>query len=239
MNTDENRDIMTLSEVAEYLQLSDRTVLRMAQRGEIPAAKVATQWRFLRSLIREWLIGQMESFPPASDTKNGVASLGPLLSLAETLRPELMTFNLQPGPKESILRQLTASLLKTGFARDAGQLLTGLIDRERIMTTAIGHGVAIPHPRHPIPRMFPEPAIALGICPEGTNFDAIDDKLVHVFFLICATREEIHLQLMAGISWFGRRPGAIDELGKLTTPEEVMAFARNTSLHGNDMHDGD
>ncbi len=230
MSTDETQDIMTLTEVAEYLQLADRTVLRMAQRGEIPAAKVASQWRFMKSLVQEWLIGQMESFPAASVAKETGPSLGPLLSLAETLRPELMTFNLQPGPKESILRQLTAPLLKTGYARDVGQLLSGLIDRERIMTTAIGHGVAIPHPRHPIPRMFPEPAIALGICPKGTNFDAIDDKLVHVFFLICATREEIHLQLMAGISWFGRRPGAIEELGRLTTPEDVTAFVRSTSL---------
>ncbi|HEB11433.1 MAG TPA: DNA-binding protein, partial [Spirochaetales bacterium] len=46
-------DIMTLSEVAQYLKLAEKTVLRMVHRGSIPAVKIASQWRFLRSVINE------------------------------------------------------------------------------------------------------------------------------------------------------------------------------------------
>ena len=218
-----NGEIMTLVEVAEYLQLAERTVLRMAQRGDIPAAKVASQWRFMRSLVREWLVGRMQSFPaqgitPAGDLKD------PLLPLRELLHPELMTFDLEPGPKESILRQLLAPLLKSGFAKDTNLLLGGLLDRERMMTTAVGHGIAIPHPRRLMGGMFPEPAVALGICPKGTDFGAIDDQLVHVFFLTCATREEIHLRLMANLSLLTRREGVIAKLRNTTSPREVIAL---------------
>ena len=219
-----NGEIMTLAEVAEYLQLAERTVLRMAQRGDIPAAKVASQWRFMRPLVREWLVGRMQAFPTQTTLPAAGDLKDPLLPLCEILHPELMTFDLEPGPKESILRQLLAPLLKTGFAKDTNLLLGGLLDRERMMTTAVGHGIAIPHPRRLMGGMFPEPAVALGICPKGTDFGAIDDQLVHIFFLTCATREEIHLRLMANISLLTRREGVIAKLRNTTSPQEVVAL---------------
>ena len=223
-----NNEIMTLAEVAEYLQLAERTVLRMAQRGDIPAAKVASQWRFMRPLIREWLVGQMQAFPdqeivPSGDLKD------PLLPLREILHPELMTFDIEPSPKESILRQLLAPLLKTGFAKDTNLLLGGLLDRERMMTTAVGHGIAIPHPRRLMPGMFPEPAVALGICPKGADFGAIDDQLVHIFFLACATREEIHLRLMANLSLLTRREDTIAKLRTCTSPRQVVELVSSSA----------
>lgn len=47
-------EIMTVQEVAEYLRLAEATVYRLAQSGEIPAAKVGRAWRFKRELIDEW-----------------------------------------------------------------------------------------------------------------------------------------------------------------------------------------
>jgi len=51
-----NKDKMwTIKDVAEYLQLNEHTVYRMVRKGEIPAYKVAGQWRFKRELIEKWL----------------------------------------------------------------------------------------------------------------------------------------------------------------------------------------
>ncbi len=212
----ENDEIMTVSEVAEYLQLAEKTIVRMAQRGDIPAAKVASQWRFMRSLVREWLVAQMQTLP-AGRLDEVARREDALLPLHEMIRPELMSLGIKPGPKDAVLRQIVAPLVQTGFAADPSRLLGDLLERERMMTTAIGHGVALPHPRKPIAGMFPEPAIALGICPDGTDFEALDDQMVHVFFLICATRDEIHLQLMAKIAWLSRR----EVLGKLRTARDA------------------
>ncbi len=142
-----------------------------------------------------------------------------LLGLDEMIKPELMNLDIKPGPKEAVLRQIVGPLVQTGFAADPSRLLASLLERERMMTTAIGHGVALPHTRKPIAGMFPEPAIVLGVCPAGADFDAIDDQLVNVFFLICATREEIHLQLMAKVAWLSRR----DVLGQLRTAQNAKA----------------
>jgi len=228
MNTETgNNEVMTLGQVAEYLHLAERTVLRMAQRGEIPAGKVASQWRFVRPLVREWLVAQMQALS-SSQPEGGGSGEQVLLPLTEVLREELISLDLKPGPKENIFRQLLAPLLKTGYARDTNLLLKNLIDRERMMTTAIGHGIAVPHPRKPIPGMFREPAVAMGICFEGTDFDAIDDQLVHVFFLICATRIEIHLQLMSRVSWLSRQD-LVTRLRGISSPPEAIAVISEAS----------
>ncbi len=120
------------------------------------------------------------------------------------------------------MEQLIEPLRQTGFANSPEALLQSLIERERLMTTAVGHGIAIPHPRKPLNQMFAQPAIVLGICPEGTAFDAIDDQHVHIFFLICATREGIHLELMAKIAWLGRQLDLMAALPQCQTPTDVV-----------------
>jgi len=53
--SDKEEKLMTVKEVAEYLRLDEHTVYRMARKGEIPAYKVAGQWRFKKKMIEEWL----------------------------------------------------------------------------------------------------------------------------------------------------------------------------------------
>jgi len=47
--------ILTVKQVAEYLQIDEHTVYRLAKKGEIPAVKIAGQWRFKKDLIDKWL----------------------------------------------------------------------------------------------------------------------------------------------------------------------------------------
>ena len=59
--TDANPTIMNVEEVAGYLRVAPATVYRLAQRGEIPAAKVGRVWRFQKEAINRWLAAQAES----------------------------------------------------------------------------------------------------------------------------------------------------------------------------------
>lgn len=223
----DKNEVMTLAEVADFLQLAEKTVLRMAHKGQIPAAKVASQWRFLRSIIKDWLASQMQavSSPNIRYLTENNRSISLLNGI---IRPDLIRTVIQPGSKDAILKQLITPLRETGFAKQPELFLQKTIERENMMTTAIGHGVAMPHPRNPIKNMFPEPAVVVGICPKGTNFDAIDNQLVHLFFLICATREEIHLQLMAKIGWLIRNKEVLAKLKLATSKEQVMELIKHS-----------
>ncbi|WP_028875591.1 helix-turn-helix domain-containing protein [Teredinibacter turnerae] len=54
-------DILTIKEVAEYLKVNERTIYRLANKGDIPAFKVANAWRFERAKIREWMSNQSKN----------------------------------------------------------------------------------------------------------------------------------------------------------------------------------
>jgi excisionase family DNA binding protein len=48
-------EVMTIKQVAEYIQIDAQSIYKMAQRGKIPCAKIAGQWRFKKSILDEWL----------------------------------------------------------------------------------------------------------------------------------------------------------------------------------------
>ena len=50
------RQVLTVEQLAEYLQVDKYTIYRLAKKGKIPATKVAGQWRFMKELIDKWLI---------------------------------------------------------------------------------------------------------------------------------------------------------------------------------------
>ena len=62
---------LTLDELAEYLKLSRTKLYRMAQKGEIPASKIGTQWRFNRKEIDDWVSNQRPDGASSQGSENG------------------------------------------------------------------------------------------------------------------------------------------------------------------------
>jgi len=223
-SVDAMKEVMTLEEVAEYLQVSQKSILRMAQAGKIPAAKVASQWRFMRSVVDDWLMAQMEI--PSVRSSPGKRQLPRLPSLPDLMPQDLMNLEVTPDTKENVLRQLIEPLRRAKVLRHTRRFLDSVLERERMVSTAIGHGIAIPHPRRPLPGLFKEPAVALGVCREGTNFEALDHQRTYVFFLLCAPTEDIQLRLLARVIQVGRHLSAIESIKRVNGPEAVTEILR-------------
>ena len=194
MSGDEEK-LMTLSEVAGYLQVAEKTVMRMINRGEIPAIKIGSQWRFSRSMIDDWILSNMQVVP-----KNDIAKLmeeqHDLVPLSRLVQVNGIVMNITPGSKREVLSQLIAPLSARDQIRNEGAYLDILMAREEMMTTAIGP-VAFPHARNPRENETSEPQIIIGICRDGTDFGALDGSLSYLFMLPFTDSEIVHLRLMA------------------------------------------
>ena len=219
------KEVMTLEELADYLQVSEKSVLRMAQSGKIPAAKVASQWRFMRSVIDDWLMAQME-IPSvrSAPTRKDPPRLEPL---AELMPTELMNLEISPGSKDNVLKQVVEPLKTSKLLRQPKRFLDSVLERERMVSTAIGHGIAVPHPRRPQPGMFKEPRVLLGLCREGTDFEALDHQRTYMFFLLCAPTEDVQLRLLARVIQLGRHIAAIESIKKATSVAAVQEILRS------------
>lgn len=220
------KEVMTLEEVADYLQVSEKSVLRMAQSGKIPAAKVASQWRFMRSVIDDWLMAQMEI--PSVRSAPTRRELPPLPPLTELIPVELMNLEISPASKDNVLKQVVEPLRTSKLLRQPKPFLDSVLERERMVSTAIGHGIAVPHPRRPVPGMFKDPRVLLGLCREGTDFEALDHQRTYIFFLLCAPTEDVQLRLLARVIQLGRHIVAIENIKKAASAAAVREILRSS-----------
>ena len=225
--TPSSQEIMTLTELANYLKVAEKTVVRMAREGKIPGTKVASQWRFMRSKVDQWLEQRME--PNLEGNLFNLLKVAPeVVPVSRLVSPELMTFQIKPGSVKEVLEQLTAPLEGQDLIRDTSGYLQMLVDRENLHSTAIAPHVAIPHARSPAEAGLKRSALVVGICPEGTDFNADDKEKTHAFLLICSEDDMIHLRLLAKISKLLSKPKVIDRLIACTSSEQVIALLAET-----------
>ena len=220
-------EIMTLTEIAGYLKVSEKTVLRMLQSGQFPGVKVSNQWRFVRDLVDDWLSARMYAAPRQSllDVVNTGAYVIPLTRLVSSRR---IILDVKPGETGDVLKQLVAPLQGDHLVEDADRYVQRLIAREEIVSTGIGGGLAIPHVREPQEEVVDTPCIVLGICREGTDFGALDGKPTYVFAMPCAACETAHLRLLARISLLFKKPGVLKEMTEARTKKAVLEILATT-----------
>jgi excisionase family DNA binding protein len=218
---DEETDIMTLSDTAAYLKLAEKTVLRLVHRRELPSFKVASQWRFRKGVIDEWIMTKIQHIP-TSDLSKMIESGKGSVPLKRIIQKDLIRLDIKPDEKKEVLRQLIEPLALKGVVYDEETLLEKLMGREEMASTAISRGVALPHIRHPRENPPGGPYVVIGVCPEGTEFDSYDGKPTHVFFLICTPTETVHLRIMAKVSLLLRQPNVIEKIASAGTPNEII-----------------
>uniref|UniRef100_A0A7V3PU23 PTS sugar transporter subunit IIA n=1 Tax=candidate division WOR-3 bacterium TaxID=2052148 RepID=A0A7V3PU23_UNCW3 len=145
------------------------------------------------------------------------------MNLTALLRSDRINLDLQSKKKPDILRELVM-MIRTG--ESAESLLQILLKREELGSTGIGKGIAIPHGRS---LLLDKLEIAVGRSTKGVDFDAIDKKPVHLFFLVMAPPQDPGNQYLITL---GRIALVCQELTKrkqlfsANTPEEFIQQVR-------------
>ena len=106
---------------------------------------------------------------------------------------------------EAIARAVEAHALD---AEAHAKVLDETLLRERLAATALGHGVAIPHPRQPRGDLFEEAHISVVFLAEPIDWAAIDGRPVHSVLHVLSPNTAVHLQLLARIAFVLRTEGA-------------------------------
>ena len=227
---------MTIKELAQMLGVDLRKVERMAQRGEIPCHKVGNQYRFNRAAITDWLQRNLATMSSANlaevdagitahrQTLKGEAIIIPLL------RPEAVDANLAARTKNSTLRDLVALAQKTGLVYDSQTLLEALIQREELGSTAMPDGIAIPHPRQPLPYAIAEPILAMARTTQGIVFGGPDGRLTNLFFLIASPDDHHHVHILARLCRILQDEALVSQLSEAKTGERMIDLMRHQEL---------
>ncbi len=141
--------------------------------------------------------------------------------ISEFLIPECIRVNMECNSKDDLLKELVELQFKAHPEIDQDETMSSLYEREDLLSTGIGEGIAIPHARVNSCR---EIFVSFGLLKNGLDFNALDGKPVRIVLLILFPKDKVNLQLrfLARVSRVLQHRTLRDELYQSKTPEEVI-----------------
>jgi len=209
---------LSVREVARLLGVPEKTVYRWVRAGEIPHDRLRDAIRFNRVELQEWAQahghrvhpGHFDAQEPAGASiaaalaRGGIARDVP----GTTREAALAAMTAHPGLPDGIDRRLLAELLTA---------------RERLGSTGLGGGIAIPHPRDPVVLGVSEPRILLAFLETAVDFGAPDGRLVSTLFLILSPSVQAHLEALSRLAFALHDPEVKRRIEARSEDAELLA----------------
>jgi len=226
---------LDFSELVKYLHLHESKVKKLVDRGDIPGRKIKGEWQFSMPEVNSWLekrIGVSDDGELA-DIENQFDRTTPretlqTVEIANLIPLEAIAVPLLAKTKESAIRSMAQLAVDTGLLWDGEKMADALRKREELHSTALDNGIAILHPRRPMPNILSETFLALGITPSGIPFGGGFGNLTDIFFLLCSRDDQIHLRILARLSRILTTPNFLPALRSLETPAGVKQLIAET-----------
>jgi len=216
-------EVLTLSEVAQYLKVSEKTIHRLINENSIPCVKIGGQWRFLQEMIDDWLLTQMRVVPQQTYLST-LQAQREVMSIAHLIKADSVILDLVPGKPETILYTLSQALEKSGVINDAVLYHSQLLEREKIMSTGVGKGIAVPHPRNAGRPPVVHSGVAVGYCREGVDFHSLDGEKTKLFILIASASDPVHVKIMSHVVRIAGDSHFLEEVDKISRPDDLIGL---------------
>jgi nitrogen PTS system EIIA component len=215
---------LTIEQVAHRLNMPVETVERWIRQGKIPMQLYHGRYVIRSEMLERWAEEFQLKFHPEPIAAAGCQDPETAFDgIASAMRRGGIVFKLDAADKESCLRSAVEHI--AGIAHQERPLvLEKLLERERLASTGIGHGIALPHPR-----ILPEielcrPQITTCFLSRPIDFDAVDGRPVSVVMVLLAASTRIHLALLSKLSFYLRDTGFREFL--LSAPADDLLVQR-------------
>lgn len=148
------------------------------------------------------------------------------MKIHSLLNEDMIIPEITSADRNSALEEMVRFLKGKDKIRKDKELLEKLIQREKLGSTAIGDGIAIPHCKL---KEAESPILALGISKKGVRFEALDGKPSHIFFLVISSPDDPgqNLQILASIALLVRKAGSLQKrILAAKNPRKVLEIIR-------------
>lgn len=180
--------------MARLLGVAEKTVWRWVRAGDIPHTRLREEVLFNRVELQEWALAGGHALPPE------VAGAAPSDTLADALGRGGIARDVPGDTREALLSAISAL---PGVPADVDRALLRalLVARERLGSTALGDGLAFPHPRDPLVLSGGSPTVLLAFPAHPVDFGAPDGKPVVALFTILAPTVQAHLSTLSRLAY--------------------------------------
>jgi fructose-specific phosphotransferase system IIA component len=143
------------------------------------------------------------------------------MSFIDLVVPEIVKVPLESRDKPDVLRELVEVLRDAGKIRDFDAVLQAIQERESKGSTGLEEGIAVPHGKTSAVSSL---QLAIGIAPQGIDFDSLDGKPTKLFFLLVGSPDQAgpHVQALADVARLARSKAFCRALVGAQSAEEVV-----------------
>ena len=218
---------LKLPEVAKLLNVSESMLTEWLQEGKIPSYTLDGEPRFSRDEIETWMMTHTPKNSPFSQKASTESSPGgqKQFGLFRALHKGGIFSDLQSETKEALISH-NSKYIASLFDRDADILSEMLLDREKLQSTALGNGIAVPHTRDFLMRDHPD-SVTLVFPKRPLEWGALDNKPVFACFFLFASDDARHLHLLAKIAYLSSQPGALELLAQRPSSEQFLDYVKS------------
>jgi fructose-specific phosphotransferase system IIA component len=152
------------------------------------------------------------------------------MKLVSLLSENLIKVPLKASAKVEVIKELLALLAEYHLVKNPEEVLEAVLEREAILSTGLGNGVAIPHCKSGSVENF---SVALGIHPDGVDFQSLDQQPAHIIFLLIGPENKpgLHIRLLSRISRIISREDIRQQILAIQSSEEVYQVLQKEELN--------
>jgi PTS system nitrogen regulatory IIA component len=212
---------LSVTELAAALNIPPGTVERWIRQGRIPARQKDNHCEFSLSSLQKWARdNNLKYIPPGTENRPARPDTPDTLNAA--MESGGVFYDIQGATVSDVIR---AGVNHIPCFQSAGQrdlLCESLLAREELMSTGIGKGVAIPHPRTPLDFGDIPAFITTCFLENPVDFQSVDRQQFFVLFILVCPSSKQHLQLLARLSFCLREESFIRFLTRRPDPAEFF-----------------
>ena len=223
---------LKVKDVAELLQVSEKTIYRWVKDGRIPCCRINHQYRFSYDEIMKWVGDSYsaENTVFASSDSEVPATVPAPVNLTASINNGGIYYFVEGKTFPKVLEN-AVSIIRIPKLIPRKDVYEHLIKREKMASTAFGGGIAFPHPREP---MIPNPdEESVSVCflkKPVICAQALDNEPIHTVFIILSSTQERHLKTMSKLAFICRDSTFIGLLKRKALRSEIFSYIEKAGV---------
>ena len=213
---------LKIKDIVDLLQVSEKTVYRWIKDKKIPCYRINHQYRFNRTEINEWILS------------NKIELSSSLIHLTNPERRDSLAQLLEKGgivtqvSGENVREVLQSAVHRITTPQNISkeEILSALLSREELMPTAVGKGIAIPHPRNPIITDLKSASVSI-CCLEKP----LDNEPVHTLFILLTASPKMHLEVLSKVSYLCQDDAFLELLRAHAGKEIILDYVSKREVN--------
>lgn len=215
---------LSVKDAAKLLAVAEKTIYRWIKQDIVPAYKINENYRFNRAELLEWATSRRMGVSVDAFNEPEAAAQ-PLPALSEALENGGVFYRVGGDTRKKVLQDVVDHL-RLPDEVDRDYLFKVLLAREKIASTAVGNGIAFPHPRNPVLLHVTKPTVTLCFLENPVDFYALDGLPVRILFTLITPTLRSHLHLLSKLAFALKNKNFERFIQNQGSREEIVAALR-------------